>query len=59
MKNATQLLILIALLGAAIYGWFANIVKFIGLIGDPLTAEVVIRAIGIFLAPLGVILGFL
>lgn len=59
MKYAIQLLALVALFGAAVYGWVANIIKLFGLIGDPLTAEVVIRAIGIFLAPLGVVLGFL
>lgn len=40
-------------------GWIANIVKLIGSGFDPLTGMVVARAIGIFVAPLGAVLGFL
>ncbi len=40
-------------------GWIANIVKLIGSNFDPLTGMVVARVIGIFMYPLGVVLGFL
>lgn len=48
---------IVALLG--IGGWIANIVKLVWSNFDPLTGMVVARAIGIFVAPLGAVLGFL
>lgn len=48
---------LVALLGFG--GWIANIVKLVGSNFDPITGMVVARAIGIFVAPLGAVLGFL
>jgi hypothetical protein len=50
---------IMGVLVAAVVGWVANIVKLVGLIGDPVSGELVIRAIGVFFAPLGAILGFL
>lgn len=49
--------IAIGLLG--IGGWIANIVKLVGSNFDPITGMVIARAIGIFVAPLGAVLGFL
>lgn len=43
----------------AIGGWIANIVKIFGSSFDPLTAIVVLRCIGIIVAPLGAVLGFI
>ena len=43
---------------AAIGGWIANIVKLIGMINDPVTGMMMLRAVGIFAAPLGAILGW-
>lgn len=40
-------------------GWVANIVKLAGSNFDPIPGMVVIRVIGIFVAPLGAVLGFL
>ena len=40
-------------------GWIANIVKLVGSNFDPITGIVVARATGIFVAPLGAVLGFL
>jgi len=50
-----------ALVIAGIVGWIMNIVKLIGLAGqsfEQAAVELIIRAIGIFLAPLGAIAGF-
>lgn len=44
---------------AAIGGWIANIVKIFGSAADPLTPFFIIRCIGVFVAPVGAILGFL
>lgn len=43
---------------AILYGWVANIVKFIGILDNPITAMFIARLVGIFAIPLGVILGF-
>ena len=43
---------------AAAGGWIANLVKFIAMIGDGVTSLFIARAIGMFFAPLGSILGF-
>jgi hypothetical protein len=43
---------------ACIYGWVANIVKMATVINDSLTGLVILRIIGIFVFPLGVILGY-
>lgn len=39
-------------------GWIMNIVKFVGLIGGDINTWFVARAVGIFLAPLGSVLGY-
>ena len=51
--------ILLVLL-AAILGWVLNVIAVIGLaVSDaPITAMFVLRIVGVFLAPLGAILGF-
>jgi len=49
------IVLLIVLLAA--YGWVANIVKFVS--ADIITTLEIVRIIGIFLAPLGAILGYL
>lgn len=52
--------LLIALLSlVGVGGWIANIVKLVGSNFDLLTGMVVARAIGIFVFPLGAVLGFL
>ena len=40
-----------------IASWIANLVKLIGMSFDPLTGMAVARAIGVFVPPVGVILG--
>lgn len=39
-------------------GWVANVVKLVGSDFDPITGLVIARCIGVVLAPLGAVLGF-
>ena len=43
---------------AGIVGWVMNIVNLIGTIGSSIDAEFVLRLVGVFVAPLGAILGY-
>lgn len=63
-KGFTLIEILITLLGLGTaviggYGWIMNIVKIYHSSFTPLTADVVLRVVGIFLAPLGMVMGYL
>jgi hypothetical protein len=40
-------------------GWIANIVKLVGMDFGAFTGMLVVRAIGIFLPPLGAVMGFI
>lgn len=43
----------------AVVGWIMNIAKIVGTLGDPtVTPMFVARIVGVFLAPLGAVLGF-
>ena len=44
---------------AGTVGWVLNIVKLAGSTFDPITGILVLRAIGVFVAPLGAVLGFI
>ena len=44
---------------AVIVGYIWNIVKIVGAISDPITTMFILRVVGAFAAPLGVILGYL
>lgn len=57
-KGSAMLGAAVALIVALVIGWIANLVKLIGLIGDPFSAEVVIRAVGVFAVPLGMVAGY-
>lgn len=48
-----------AMLVAAAVGWVMNIVKLVSLLDGGVTGWMVGRIVGIFVAPLGSILGFL
>ena len=50
---------MVILIIAAIGEWIANIVKMVALFGDPIGAWLIGRTIGIFVAPIGAILGYL
>jgi hypothetical protein len=56
--NIAMVLLIIAFAVLGIGGWVANIVKMIGSGFDPLTGLVIGRVIGVFVAPLGAVLGF-
>jgi hypothetical protein len=59
IKELTVIFLYIGLVIASLTGWIWNIVKLYGLGPDPLTEELVIRVVGIFVAPLGVVMGYL
>lgn len=40
-------------------GWVVNIIKLFGIVNDPLTALTLLRAVGVVVAPLGGVLGYL
>jgi hypothetical protein len=51
--------VLLAVVGlAGVGGWIANIVKLAGMGFDAITGMLVLRVVGVFLAPLGAVLGF-
>lgn len=52
--------VLVLLLGIVICGgWIANIVKIFGADLSHFTGIIILRVVGVFVAPLGVVLGFL
>lgn len=51
-------LIYLAIVLLAIGGWIANVVKIVGSDFNDITGLLVIRIIGVFMAPLGAVLGF-
>lgn len=53
---AASLAVILSL--ALVGGWIANIVKLIGGSFDHVTGMLVARAIGVFVAPLGAVLGY-
>lgn len=44
---------------AGIVGWILNIIRLCEATFDPLTGIVVLRIIGVFVAPIGMVLGFI
>ncbi len=46
----------LAIFLAALFGWVMNLIKLFGL--DGMSGELAIRAIGIIVAPLGAIMGY-
>ena len=52
-------LVWFAVVAAAFGGWVANIVKLCGMDFGAVTGMLVLRAVGIFVAPLGAVLGLL
>lgn len=49
----------VLLIVAAIGGWIANVVKLVHMDMGSITGMLVVRAIGVVMAPLGSVLGFL
>jgi hypothetical protein len=46
------------IMGLSLYGWLMNLIILWTMPLDPLTGQLIVRIIGIFVAPLGVILGY-
>lgn len=57
--GAAGAIFIVVLVALAAYGWVANIVKLVGMDFGSMTGMLVVRAIGIFIAPLGSVVGFL
>lgn len=51
-------LFVVALILAFAGGWIANVVKLVGMDLGTITGLLVVRAIGIFVPPLGAVMGF-
>lgn len=56
--TSTSLFIIVIWL-VAIGGWIANIVKIVDALSDPITGMFVFRCVGVVMAPLGAVLGYL
>ena len=56
--HAVIALVFILLWVAAVFGWVLNIVEVFNTVNLPVTAMFILRCIGIFVAPLGAILGY-
>lgn len=50
---------LLVIVPAAAIGWVWNIVKLVGMTLDPITGLLIVRVVGIFIPPLGAIVGYL
>ena len=50
--------LVLALWGAAIFGWIANVVKIALTAGDPLSGLFIFRVVGAFILPIGAVLGW-
>ena len=59
MTKYLTMLAYFAVILLASFGYIANIVEMFGGLSDPLTAIFIARAVGIFFAPLGVVLGYI
>jgi Na+/melibiose symporter-like transporter len=44
---------------ASVIGWIANIAKLLDAGFDPITGESVVRIIGVFVFPIGIVMGYL
>jgi len=59
MKEKTTVTIMVIISMVGIVGWVWNIAKLISMEVLPLTTIFIVRAIGIFVPPLGAVMGFL
>jgi hypothetical protein len=59
MKGFTLVeLVIVLVLLFGIVGWVWNIVKLIGMTLDPITGLLIVRAVGIFVPPVGAVVGY-
>jgi hypothetical protein len=60
MKKVTFGFVAIMAVGAAgLVGWVLNIITVVSMVSEPITKMFILRAVGIFAAPLGAVLGYL
>lgn len=52
------LIVVFTVIIASFVGWIWNIIKIIEIINDPITGMFIMRCIGIFFVPLGIIMGY-
>ena len=55
--TATEIAVVLLVLAGGL-GWIMNIVKLIGMGLDPITGLLIVRAIGIFVFPVGMVVGY-
>ena len=53
------LLVTLLLVGLALYGWVSNLIALAHSNFEPLTGMVVVRIIGVFAVPVGVVMGYI
>ena len=58
-RDRFGVLLIMFIWAALIFGWVVNIVKLYSMVSEPVTGVFVLRVIGIFIAPLGSVMGFL
>eukprot|EP00873_Tetraselmis_striata_P020737 jgi/Tetstr1/441001/TSEL_029269.t1 len=58
MLGGAWVLIVVGAVIGGIAGWIMNIVKIVGSVADPITGLLILRCIGVVLAPLGAVLGW-
>ena len=51
-------LIYVVVILAALVGWVLNIVDILAVVNDPITPMFILRIVGIFIFPLGAVLGY-
>ena len=51
-------LVILAIIAAGVIGWIMNIYEIVQTVADPITGMFILRCVGIFVAPLGAILGY-
>lgn len=56
--NIIHWVLLIPIFTAGV-GWVMNIVKLVGMLGGDITAMFIARIVGVAIAPLGAVLGFM
>jgi len=52
-------LVALAIIPACLYGWAHNLITLYHSTFAPMTGQIVMRIVGVFVAPLGVVLGYL
>jgi hypothetical protein len=59
ITELVMVLFIVSLTLAGAFGWVWNIVKLVGMDLDPITGLLIVRVVGIFLVPLGCVVGYL